>query len=345
MTFLMTLLGLNSGCGGQTFVNVDVDAFAELVSKSGAQLLDVRTAKEFAEGHLEGAVNIDVNGQNFIQEAKAQLNPLLPVAVYCRSGRRSANAAGLLEAEGFKAVNLKGGILAWKEKGMPVTTFEVDVFTTPSGKQVKFYALMHACIRIVADGREIQIDPVGQLGNRRVDYTPMPKADYILVTHEHRDHFDPEVISLLSADGTQLVTNRRCADMLGRGQVMANGDMLTLGDGLTLEAVPAYNITEGRTQFHPKGRDNGFILTFDGLRIYIAGDTEDIPEMADIKDIDIAFMPCNQPYTMTPDQLIRAARTVKPRVLFPYHYGDTNVNTLPAALQADGIDVRIRHYE
>ncbi len=112
-----------------------------------------------------------------------------------------------------------------------------------------------------------------------------------------------------------------------------------------VEAVPAYNTTEGRQQFHPKGRDNGYILTIDGLRIYFAGDTEDIPEMAEIKDIDIAFLPCNQPYTMTTEQLVKAAKTIKPKVLFPYHYGQTDVSMIQAQLINERIDVRIRHYE
>ena len=133
--------------------------------------------------------------------------------------------------------------------------------------------------------------------------------------------------------------------MLGYGNVMANGDHKEVAPDITVYAVPAYNTTDGHLQFHPKGRDNGFIFNIDGLRIYVAGDTEDIPEMADIHDIDIAFMPCNQPYTMTPDQLVKAARMVKPKVLFPYHYGQTDVSGIPTALQAYGIDVRIRHYE
>ena len=98
-------------------------------------------------------------------------------------------------------------------------------------------------------------------------------------------------------------------------------------------------------EFQTKGRDNGYILTLDGLRIYIAGDTEDIPEMKDIKDIDIAFLPCNQPYTMTTEQVVKAAKVIKPKVLFPYHYGQTDVSNLPAELKSEGIDVRIRHYE
>ena len=132
--------------------------------------------------------------------------------------------------------------------------------------------------------------------------------------------------------------------MYGPCAVLYNNQSATLG-AVEVEAVPAYNTTEGRTQFHPKGRDNGYILTLDGLRIYIAGDTEDIPEMQDIKDIDIAFLPCNQPYTMKPEQLVKAAKTVKPKVLFPYHYGQTDLSSIPEQLKGEGIDVRIRHYE
>lgn len=222
--------------------------------------------------------------------------------------------------------------------------YEVDEFTTASGKTVKFHALMHSCIRIQYDGKEIQIDPVSKLGNRSINYAAMPKADYIFVTHEHADHYDAAALKTLSADKTLLVMNKRCADMFGSGKVMANGDKLQLAD-VSVEAVSAYNSTVGREQFHPKGRDNGYILTIDGLRIYIAGDTEDIPEMSQIKDIDIAFLPCNQPYTMTPDQLVRAAKVIKPKVLFPYHYGQTDLSSIPAQLEGTGIDVRIRHYE
>ena len=222
---------------------------------------------------------------------------------------------------------------------------EVDELKTKSGKTVRFHALMHASIRIEYDGREIEIDPVSKLRDRTVDYASMPKADYILITHEHSDHFDRGAIGQLTADGTQLVTNKRCGEMLGYGSVMNNGDTLRLSADIIVAAVPAYNTTEANKKFHPKGRDNGYVLMIDGLRIYIAGDTEDIPEMASIKDIDIAFMPCNQPYTMTPEQLVSAARVVKPRVLFPYHYGQTDVTVIPGMLKDAGIDVRIRHYE
>jgi len=346
---LLALLGLNafSSCNETPYKDVDVAQFADLAGQPGVQLVDVRTPDEYAGGHLEGAVNIDVRDSSFVRKAIQRLDASRPVLVYCRSGRRSADAAGQLAAKGFDVTNLSGGILAWQQAQQPITTStaEMDVFLTKSGMKVRFFALMHASIRIDFDGIEIEIDPVRQLGERRTDYAALPKADYIFVTHEHGDHFDREAIDMLTKETSQFVTNRRCADMKGQGTVMANGDKLRLASDISVEAVPAYNITEGRTQFHPQGRDNGYILTLDGLRIYIAGDTEDIPEMADIRDIDIAFLPCNQPYTMTPEQLLRAARTIRPRVLFPYHFGQTDVTSLPAQLKDEGIDVRIRHYE
>ena len=345
MTCLLAMLGLTA-CSQENFENTDVTGFEELLNEPNTIVLDVRTAEEYAESHIAGAVNIDQAQSDFLAEAKAKLSVDKTVAVYCRSGRRSASAAGRLAAEGFRCVNLTGGILAWKEAGKPVTTdtCEVDVFRTKSGKTVKLHALVHASIRIEYDGREIMVDPVTKQSGRTIDYSAMPKADCIFVTHEHGDHFDREALGQLTGEQTQLVMNRRCAEMYGSGEAMENGQRLELGD-IAVEAVPAYNTTEGRTQFHPKGRDNGYILTLDGLRIYIAGDTEDIPEMSGIEDIDIAFLPCNQPYTMTPEQLVKAAKAVKPKVLFPYHYGQTDVSGVPALLKDDGIDVRVRHYE
>lgn len=238
------------------------------------------------------------------------------------------------------------GILsACGQQNASAEKYETDSFITKSGKTIIFHALTHASIRIEYDGKEIEIDPVGKVGDRTIDYAAFPKADFIFVTHDHFDHLDTAAIATLTKAETQLITNPSCADKLGYGKVMTNGDHLVLNDWLTVDAVPAYNTTEGHLQFHPKGRDNGFVLTIDGLRIYIAGDTEDIPEMTELKDIDIAFLPCNQPYTMTPEQLIRTARIIKPKVLFPYHYGQTDVGGLADQLKGDGVEVRVRHYE
>ncbi len=334
------------GCGGAQnkvtpIKTVSVDEFAEIMSQKDVRLIDVRTPKEYAEGHIMGAEMIDVKSADFAERIKG-INGT--VAVYCRSGKRSLMAAEQLAKQGCTVYNLDGGILAWQKAGKPTTTMETDIFTTKSGKLVKIHALMHSSICIEYDGMIIYVDPVAKLHERTVDYSTMPKADMILVTHEHFDHFDTATLNQLYTLDADVVMNKRCAGMYGPGMPYDNGDKFVFNDNTdTVAAVPAYNTTKGREQFHPKGRDNGYILTLDGLRIYIAGDTEDIPEMAEIKDIDIAFLPCNQPYTMTPEQLIRAAKIIKPKILFPYHYGETDVTGIPA--QLSGIDVRIRHYE
>ena len=116
----VTVLGLNTACSQGNFENVDVNEFAELIADTNVVVLDVRTASEFAEGHLERAINIDYHQSDFVEKAKATLPQNKKIAVYCRSGRRSAGAAGKLGDIGYMMVNLKGGIIAWKEANMPV---------------------------------------------------------------------------------------------------------------------------------------------------------------------------------------------------------------------------------
>jgi len=222
---------------------------------------------------------------------------------------------------------------------------QTDEFTTKSGKKVRITCIKHASMQINYNGLEIQVDPVGMGMKPETDYTQFPKADIILITHEHHDHFDRDAIQLLSSKTTTIYVNPAVKAQLGKGNAMKNGDQVKYAKDITIEAVPAYNTTPGREKFHPKGRDNGYVLTLDGLRIYIAGDTEDIPEMANLKDIDIAFLPCNQPYTMTVDQVVRAAKVIKPKVLFPYHYNDTPVNQITPKLYQEGIKVLIRNYQ
>ena len=222
---------------------------------------------------------------------------------------------------------------------------KVDEFTTKSGKKVTFTCIKHASIEINYNGTEIQIDPVGFGVQPTTDYNQFPKANIILITHEHKDHFDREAITCVRTPATSIYSNTAVYNMFRNSIPLKNGDSIVYAPDIKIEAVPAYNYTEGHTQFHPKGRDNGYILTLDGLRIYIAGDTEDIPEMEAIKDIDVAFLPCNQPYTMTVDQLVKAAKTIKPKVLFPYHYSQTLISQAVMKLAGSGIDVRIRDYQ
>ena len=219
-----------------------------------------------------------------------------------------------------------------------------DTFETKSGKSVTIHHIKHASVYIEYDGKHIYIDPVGDL-EPKTDFSLYPKATVLMVTHEHFDHYDDLALNKLAGVRTAVYSNRTVYGKYTRGIAMANGDSIMYSKDIKIWAVPAYNATEGREQYHPKGRDNGYILELDGLRIYIAGDTEDIPEMDNVKDIDIAFLPCNQPYTMTIDQLVNAAKRVKPRVLFPYHYSQTSIMQVILKLKDSGIDVRIRDYK
>jgi L-ascorbate metabolism protein UlaG (beta-lactamase superfamily) len=218
---------------------------------------------------------------------------------------------------------------------------EPDTFRTPKGDMISIHFIKHASLMITFQKENIEIDPVSNLAPA-TDYTQYPKADYIFVTHSHFDHFYPEVITTLSKNTTKIILNEDCHNKLQRGFVMRNGDSLILGKGLSVKAVPAYNVTKEHLQFHPKSRDNGYILNIEGLRIYIAGDTEYIPEMNELKHIDIAFLPCNQPYTMTPAQVVEAAKVIKPKVLYPYHYNNTDLSVIVEELKNSGIDVRIK---
>ena len=224
--------------------------------------------------------------------------------------------------------------------GLSGTAAGEDIIPTAGGDlEITFVA--HGTLIFKFQGKVIHVDPVG----RYPDYSKFPRADLILVTHEHGDHLDAAVIRTLSGEGTDLVLTRACADKIGRGTVMKNGDVRTV-QGLKLEAVPAYNLVHMRSQgvpFHPKGRGNGYVITFGDKRVYVAGDTENIPEMKVLKDIHIAFLPMNLPYTMTPEMVADGAKAFRPRILYPYHYGETDPSRLVELLRDEkDIEVRIR---
>lgn len=219
--------------------------------------------------------------------------------------------------------------------------FASDTFKTKNGKELVITFIKHGSLMLTYDHHSIQVDPVSEYA----DYSRFPKADLILITHEHGDHLDPKAIQDVEKNDTEIIANENSQKKLGRGKAMKNGDTDTSTGYMTIEAVPAYNTTPGRDKFHPKHRDNGYILTLDGLRVYIAGDTEDIPEMKNLKDIDIAFLPVNQPYTMTVPQAAKAARMFSPKILYPYHFGETKIDELKDALKGSGIDVRIRELQ
>lgn len=216
-----------------------------------------------------------------------------------------------------------------------------DRFETGRGP-LEIVFIGHASLAFEFQGKLIYVDPV----TRYADYAKYPKADLLLVTHEHGDHMDPAAVASLETRATRLVSPEATRAKLGKGEALEHGGKIEAA-GIAVVAVPAYNTTAGRTNYHPKERkDNGYVLTVGDLRIYVAGDTEPIPEMADLGKIDIAFLPMNQPYTMTPEQTAAAARTIKPKILYPYHFGTTDTGALAKLLSDEpGIEIRIRELQ
>ena len=216
--------------------------------------------------------------------------------------------------------------------------FEKDRFETGKGKLVITF-IGHGTLMLEAGKTVIHIDPV----TREADYNLLPKSDIILITHEHGDHLDLKALALITQPQTKTIVSQSCSGKVENAVVYKNGDAQTFGD-ITIKAVPAYNIVNKRdgNPYHPKGNGNGYVITFGGKRIYVAGDTENIPEMADLKNIDIAFLPMNLPYTMTPEMAAAGARSFMPKILYPYHTGETNVQLLADLLKDSKIDVRIR---
>jgi L-ascorbate metabolism protein UlaG (beta-lactamase superfamily) len=215
-------------------------------------------------------------------------------------------------------------------------TLQQDIIPTSKG-DLKITFIAHGTLMLEYNNVVIHVDPVGMFGT---DYSKLPKADIILITHSHPDHLDAKTVALLRKENTAVLIAGDCAKTIDYGEVMANGDHKTVA-GISIDAVPAYNLT---TANHPKGVGNGYVLVFGDKKVYIAGDTENIPEMSNLKDISVAFLPMNKPYTMDPAQVAEAARVLHPAILYPYHYGQTDTNQLIDLLKNDkGIEVRIRN--
>jgi len=217
--------------------------------------------------------------------------------------------------------------------------FEKDIFETNDG-DLELWFIGHGTLMFRYNDMVIHIDPV----SREADYSTLPDADLILITHEHGDHLDVSAIKEIYKNNTRILCNEASSSALSDCKVMANGDK-TLIEGISIEAVPAYNIMNERSPgnpFHPRGNGNGYILELGGKRVYVAGDTENIPEMSGFGDIDIAFLPMNLPYTMSPEMAAEAAMILKPGILYPYHFGSTDTGELIILLKGTDIEVRIR---
>ncbi len=221
-------------------------------------------------------------------------------------------------------------------------TFEEDVIPTSKG-DLKITFIKHASLMFEYDDKVMHIDPVLRMGN----YNLLPKADIILITHDHGDHFDMNAIQKLSKNNTRIIVTPKCTEIseeLETPVIMSNGDTRAL-KGFMIKSIPAYNIKHKRENgkpYHPKGEGNGYVIMAGGKKIYIAGDTENIPEMKKLSNIDIAFLPMNLPYTMTPEMVADAVEMIKPKVIYPYHFGKTNTLKLVELLKDEEVEIRIR---
>ena len=221
-----------------------------------------------------------------------------------------------------------------------------DKLVARDGTEFTITFFKHASLSIAVNGKYIYVDPV----SANADYAVLPKADLVLITHSHFDHLDSLAVEKLLTPNSEILCDRTSAEAFEMNcYTMRPGSVATPRDYVKVEAVAAYNTTPGHLQFHPKEREDcGYILTIGGTRIYIAGDTEPTPELKALKNIDIAFLPVNQPYTMTVDQAVAAVKTIKPAIFYPYHYGEvdekTDIDRLARELQ--GVtEVRIRPME
>jgi L-ascorbate metabolism protein UlaG (beta-lactamase superfamily) len=219
--------------------------------------------------------------------------------------------------------------------------FEKDMIKTTTG-DLEITFIGHGTLMMTYMEKTIHIDPFSRL----TDYAILPKADVIFLTHHHRDHLDEAALKHVRTENTVVILTGPCADKLKAGGIVMNNGDVQVVKGINVEAVPAYNIAHKRDNgqpYHPKGKGNGYVLTFGDTRVYIAGDSENTPEMKALEQIDYAFLPMNLPYTMTPEMVADAVTAFRPSVLYPYHYGKTDTSRLAALLTNNkNIEVRIR---
>ena len=214
-----------------------------------------------------------------------------------------------------------------------------DEFPTSAGA-VRITPIQHASAMLEAAGQVLYIDPAQ--GN----YEGRPAAHLILLTDIHGDHLVPAVLARLRTPSTVVFAPEAVAKTVPGVTIIRNGETRTWA-AWTIEAVPMYNVVRGPAPgrlYHEKGRGNGYVLTYGGRRFYFAGDTEDIPEMRALRNIDVAFVPMNLPYTMTPEEAARAVRAFRPRVVYPYHSRGSDLHAFEQALAGTGIEVRIRNW-
>ena len=226
--------------------------------------------------------------------------------------------------------------------GGPTLAIQKNEDTIPAtGGDIRITPIMHASLQVEHAGKVIHIDPWS-----KGDYSKAKPADLILVTDIHGDHLDPAAIAKIRKTGTLIVAPAEAAAKLDGATVLANGERKEVA-GVTIEAVPMYNLQRGPAAgqlYHTKGRGNGYILTLGGKRLYFSGDTECVPELKDLKNIDVAFMTMNLPYTMPPVEAAECVKAFKPKIVYPYHFRESKLEEFTSALKGQPIEVRIRNW-
>jgi L-ascorbate metabolism protein UlaG (beta-lactamase superfamily) len=232
-------------------------------------------------------------------------------------------------------------VLPWDAKA---AGHSANVFSTNAG-DITVHPVSHASFVMETPVGTIYVDPVGEPSV----YSDFPEADIVLITHQHGDHYKPETLAELVGENTQIISNPAVYEMMpedlkAKASQIANGKSASY-ESLSIDAIPAYNTTEERLNFHPQGRDNGYVLGFDGFRVYISGDTEDIPEMRALENIDLAFVCMNLPFTMPAEAAASAVAEFKPTYVYPYHYrgrdGGTQDPNEFAKLVGDASEVKM----
>jgi L-ascorbate metabolism protein UlaG (beta-lactamase superfamily) len=237
-----------------------------------------------------------------------------------------------------RIVILIGCLIALSALGYSAT--DTQTFPTSAGP-VKITPLYHASTLIEAGGRIIYLDPA-----KPAKFSGLPKADLILITDIHGDHMDPDSIKEIRKPGTEFLAPPAVVQTVTTAKPIANGETKTW-QAWTIEAIPAYNLKRGPEPgklFHDKGRGNGYVLTYGGKRFYFSGDTENILEMRALKNIDVAFVCMNLPYTMTPEEAADAVKAFRPKIAIPYHYHGSDLTVFQKALAGTGIEVRVLNW-
>ena len=223
-----------------------------------------------------------------------------------------------------------------------VTAFTVGAQSATektSAGDLKITPIAHGSLMFEFDGKIIYVDP----WTRPVDLTKYPKADWIFVTDIHIDHYDAKAIELVRKPGTRIVGPAVVNEAAKEVLVIKNGETKTF-DGLQVEAVPMYNIVrldDKGLPRHEKGRGNGYVFNFGNRRLFVAGDTECVPEIKALKNIDIAFLPMNTGPTMSPQEAAQCALSFKPKILWAYHYGTEKPETIRKTVTDGGMEFRI----